>query len=161
MKNLFVITCLIVLSGLVMTSCNVTDEVTNSNEVHNVPEFVNGRAIVLPVGVEKEDAMIAYLSNVSEELVVKLEENHKTASYLLEIGKFVEARKTMTDGMHFSDLDLNSMLTANQLSELERYTPATEAGDERWCGTSTGWCYIRTCCGTGGYPVCWITWGIC
>jgi len=161
LRNFIVLSFVVAMSASLITSCNFTNEDATENQVHNVPEFVNGKAIVLPIGIEEEAEMIAYLEDVTEELVVKLEENHKTASYLLEIGQFEEARKNMKDGMHFSDLDLNLFLTPNQLIEFDRYTPATEAGDERWCGTSTGWCYITTCCGDGGYPICWTTWGIC
>lgn len=61
----------------------------------------------------------------------------------------------MKDGMHYSDLDLNMVLTQDELVEFARYTPTENY--ER-CHTTTGWCYIHTNC----YRIyCWTQYGVC
>lgn len=152
----------LVMVSFLMTSCGKESisEQTNIEQVANDDVSI-ASIMVLPKGYDQnlsEQEIQEHLSNLSETERTKLIENHRIASYLVEMDKFDEVNEAMDYGQTFTEVNLSDFLSASELAKLNGYSLELEPDviDERgnwwswtviWegyvCGGSYCQCYYK------------------
>jgi len=103
-----------------LTSCEQTEIIDRMEE--QVSDAHN-KLLLMPHGFEtlNEEKQVEYLENLTEEDHAKLAENHRVGSYLRLIGKYWELYDRMEEGQLVSEIDLNRILSDEEVVALQNY----------------------------------------
>lgn len=120
-KSVLLTPIIVLFISALFTSCeqdDVADVVTVliENETSRITASLTTPADVYDKG---DKYLSDYLAMASEELIVKLSNNHIAALALEEAGKIDEVIKNELYGFHFSDVDLSKYLSDIEVSKVQ------------------------------------------